>query len=164
MGFVSRFLKNEVVLGVICVEEMTPKTVGASNIVVHVVDQEGSTIANALSGAVLHFAGGRAAWQKGSVSTDLPKIAKASYPSLKQRFLPYVVIRAASSAINRKIKTPTGVKSNKRAQSEIDPIHTAVGTAEDKLDLVSDRKFTTTVAMARAIAIGITRCRAALTD
>lgn len=165
VGFVSSLTKNhELIVGVICIEELVSKNPSASNLVVQVVDQEISTLVSALVGSVTHHAGSKRAWQKGTVAADLHAVPESSRKTIEQEMLPYVVIRTATSSRDRTVKNPSGQKVGRYAQVEMDEVHPAVGTADDKLDLITDAQYTSAVAVARAIAIGVTRCRSAFSE
>ncbi len=162
LSFVQRHVGNNVlVLGVICLEEMTPSIPGSTNLVLQVVPDSFSTIESALVGATENYAGNRHGWSSASLSASLDPVPQKSMANLPQNFLPHVVVRASTSSSDRLLLPSEGAKTSTRAKKEIDPSHELVATKDDSLKNVCDKKYKTVVAIARALAIAVTRLRGA---
>lgn len=59
LGFLSQAVPKEtLILGVLCLEDITPEKIGSSNLVIEVVPKKESTLVSALSGTMKQYAGG----------------------------------------------------------------------------------------------------------
>ena len=144
-------------LGVVCLEEMTPARPGASNLVLHVEPSKASTLVHALSGTLQQYCGKSMAWDTASVTADLKGVPEKVGNRFSQDWIPVCVIRASNSASDRSLRGPAGGRKWLSQQASADPAHKEVGGPNDRLKKVCDEKFRTVVSVARVIAIAVTR-------
>ncbi len=165
LGFLSQIVPRQtLIVGVLCLEDLTPENVGSSNLVIQIVPRKESTLVSALGGTMKQYAGNRPAWNSASISATLLPVSSRVLEKVGQDFLPYCVIRCASSELDRAIQAPRFVKGWLFARKQIDKVHRQVGGSEDLLKNVCDRSAKSVVAPARCIAMGIMRVSGAFSS
>lgn len=161
MGFVKDVVKKNRVLGVLCLEEITPAKPGGRELFLQIVPGQSSTLRNAVQDTLRDYLAKSYAWDSASLSADLPAVSASVCKSLGQTFVPYCVLRASSSAENRSLIPPKDFKALRRTRKEYVSAHPTVGTKADRLKAVCDEKFKTCIAISRCVTISVNRLRTA---
>ncbi len=151
--------KDVILIGAVAIGELAPENLANSNLVVQVIPKQESTIRSAMSGCLQSHDGG-SLWQTASLSANLPDPAQSTIKR-NQSLLPYLVLCAASSKKDRGLKAPWIHEPWPNSPKQIDSIHPAAGTKDDRLKSVAAPEMEPAVAVARALGIAITRCQAA---